>query len=891
MKTKHLLTGLVLPALFAACTSEEIVPQQEVAKVDLGNRPVAGNVVFNFGDAESRGTVADRAFNAIDFVKGEDGFGARIIDEYSPVTVPTGYTLDHASRNYGITNVYASSNYKYVNNGGAEWITDALMVEGNYMFYYPYNEANLARTPNQVVLPLAQTVKPNEEDGYRNPIKDLYEGVNPAIVGYTFLSATDQEAYVTPALHHVFAYPQITLTNNYKYLPTGAVNEDKNYVAKEITVTKIIIESTEFKTKGKINHEGLVTALRDFSLTKKTYSDGTTTLWEKVDLGTWNNNTKNGIYAAKTADIVDWASNTTDGTITVTFEGGLTLAPAESYSFNIVAPAADYSTNKMKFTVYLSNDKMFSGKFDLYNTNLSFAPSKRYPTQAYDFPTNGTPSIKAKPGSLATIEFKKGNAIVDAKDPAELIDNAEEFEAFLKTIKNNTTTIKEVATLEEANEANEFVLTRNATSKVASMKINAAVVELINKYLTNGSVEFLSKMQVSDEANTVVLSKANYTGGLEILAGNVTANAGIVTGSTVVKGGTLTVPSTSTVALGAITVKGGELVVKKDNFVGLGLHNVTVTKTLNTAGTAVIATGTLTIDGKTTTANFNGITMDAGEVVIAAESTANIGSSANTQITDGKITNNGTLLVWSAYEMAEGVEFDQNGVVDVTTKPGAEFINNGTINNYKNLVVTNKGTVNMKDVKANLIANGEGGNIDNTVLAYVKVNSNNRDDQTVWYVHSNDVTVTAADAIDYKTYAINALEINKEFTLDKAASKTNGLAWISTVKFTDGSKFYVKGAQKVGMTNFIIEGAVELYGWGMNNESSVQLVRAADVNLKKNSHLTVSGIKINTTTPQVLNFIGEAYSGTDKQAIVTNNGVIDLGGGTKDNIDVKGTAF
>ena len=56
MKAKILLTGLVAPLMFAACTSEEIVPQQEAGKVDLSNRPTLGKVTLNFG-AQTRATL------------------------------------------------------------------------------------------------------------------------------------------------------------------------------------------------------------------------------------------------------------------------------------------------------------------------------------------------------------------------------------------------------------------------------------------------------------------------------------------------------------------------------------------------------------------------------------------------------------------------------------------------------------------------------------------------------------------------------------------------------------------------------------------------------------------------------------------------------------------
>ena len=890
MKTKHLFYTLALSAAFAACSQEEIVSQQEVAKVDLGNRPTVGNVTLNFGEAESRGTVADRAFNAIDFVKGEDGFGARIIDVYKGFTPTAGYTLDHASRKYEVVNEYASSNYKYVNNGGTSWTTDALMVEGNYMFYYPYNQANLARTPNKVVLPLAQTVKPNEADGYRNPIKDLYEGTNPAIVGYTFLSATDQDANVSPALHHIFAYPQITLENNYKYLPEGAEDKEANYVGKTLTITKILLKSKMFHAEGEIKHEGLVKSLRDFSVAAVANTN-----MGAIAAGTWNANTKEGIYSATTEydttdgdGIVDWGTDERgEGTIEVTFEGGLALAPEASYSFNIVAPAGVYADeSKIEMTVYLSNDKMLDcdgTKGEEYIINgLTFAPSKRYPTEAYNFPTNGTPSVKDEPATLATVEFTKNAWITNAKDPAELIDDIAEFEAFLKTIPNNTTGIEEINELSSTMTATQFVLARNAEG-VADMKINAAVVELVKKYLNSGSVTFCSDMQVEDSENAVSLNKMTFNGKLNILAGEVTAT-GITADDITVTAGTLTIPANSTSELKNVVVEGGEVVVKKDGLVDNNKLSVKVTKKMNDAGTAVVSTGKLTIDTEATNTNFNYITMDAGEVEIAEESKAWY-TSGSTNLTGGTITVNGELYVYDDSEIASGVTVDLYG--DVTFGSSAELTNKGTINNYSDLVVTNVegGTVNMKVKTAELTAHGEGGEIYNTIEAYVKVENaaNDRDAQTVWYEIDEDIDFTTANSINFKKFAINALVIKgKTFVLDGTTEEYDkmdspathtGLGWINIVKLEDGSKIYADDAkQAVGMTKFIVEGDVEVDGFG--DTSAIKFMKNTTIEMAKQAELTITkGMTLNTDTGIAITFTCEATAAAD-YAKVVNNGAV-----------------
>lgn len=903
MKTKHLLTGLVLPAVLAACTSEDIVSQQEVANVELGNRPVVGNVVLNFGEAESRGTIADREFNSIDFVEGEDGFGARIIDVYNKnwgnkdhQAVPQGATLDHAWRNYEIKNDFASSNYKYVNNGGTSWSTCALMVEGNYLFYYPYNEANLARTPNKVVLPMTQVVVPGEENGYRNPIKDLYEGETPAIVGYAFLSATEQDPVVSPTLNHVFAYPQFTIKNE----QTKRLSWNKTEGV-DMIIEKIVVESTNFTKNYEINHTGIDNSLRDFALTQQ--KKGSQVWANAVAAGTWTDY-KKFLKNAKTTDILTKKEDAlVDGKIEVVFDGGLYLAYGEEYSFNLVMPAAAYDDEEnLKFTIYLADNKQIDGAqcVDKNNYNyLTYAPGKRYPAEEYNFPTNGTPSVKNSAGTLGTITLKN-ETIVDKTTPAQIIDNAEEFEAFLASIVDNTTPLKEVKELSTRMGENEFVLARNASTDIASMKIDAAVVELINTYLNGGSVEFYSKMQVEDAEEAVVLNKMTFNAGFDVLAGEVSAlNA--TADNVTVSGGVLTIPADATGALKNIKVEGGEVVVNKDGFVDNNVANVYVTKKVVNGTT--VSTGKLTIDTEAANTNLNNVKMDAGEVVIAEESTAWY-TSATTNITAGKITVDGVLYVYDNATIAAGVTVDLNGEV---TGAGA-LTNKGTINNYSDLTVINEGTVNMKTRTATLIASSTAdvvGNIDNTILAYVEVTGGNRDAQNVWYVFEEDVDFTTATAIKYYKYAINALTIKgKTFTIDGTAEEyaaikaaynattgevldESGLGWINTVKLTDGAKVWADGAQTVGMTKFIVEGTVEMSGFGLN--SSIEFVNTAEVKMALNSKLTVkSGLTLKAATAsEKINFVGTEVTPNNTMAKLVNNGVIT--GATKDsNIDYSG---
>lgn len=857
MKTKHLLAGLVMPALFAACTAEEIVSQQDVVKVDLGDRPVVGNVELDFGGMESRGTIGDRAFNDIAFVKGEDGFGARIIDAYAPVA---GYATygDHPYRNYQVTDAYASSNYKYVNNGGSAWVTDALMVEGNYLFYYPYNEANLARTPNVVKLPVKQTVSKNIPN---QPIKDLYEGENPAIVGYAFLKAEGQEATVAPELNHIFAYPQFTLVNNYT-----VAGEDGKAVPQELTITKIQVSYAsenvnanikKFYKDGKINHTGFVNAFRNFSLDE--VKDGSTKIYDKVDKGTWAAGKSSLLKNAKTADIVEWneASSNIAEYIEVTFDGGLTLKPGDDFAFNLVLPAATYAWEDLKFTVYLANDKMLTWvetvDQNIYKV-LTYAPSLRFPNEEYNNLDSDNASTKPSAGTLGTITIENNedfeNKIIDAVEPASIIDNATEFEAFLNTLADNSATVVEVEKITDVKKAHQFALSRDANG-VANMKIDANIVALIKKYLSKGGVEFNhSIMEIVGGEDAVVLNQIEFND-VCIKSGNVTiqnlkANDAEVCGDAVV-----TIPANATVDMNTLTVKAGEVIVEKEELFidrATGL-SVVVTNTKNNSGQE-IAAGKLTIkaDGN----NFKGLTMNAGKVIVAEDVTAHVGQSANDYVTTGTIVVDGELEVWSGYKVAEDVEVELNGTVDLNSHTGAKIINEGLIKNNSSLVAENQfgGKIEMGDVTSYLKVSGNEGIVDNTKLAEVDVEGG-----AVQTVYAEMANYAAAQNSNFEeSSSINKVIITGLWTVDGSYLAT-GWSKVETVEFNGGG-LYVNAGQTfdLGSRNIIIAADTE---WRGRSTGTIKSDEAKEfytykylASKNRNAKLTISTVafKQNVTT-------------------------------------------
>lgn len=148
MKTKQLAV-MAMPLLLAACSQEEFL--SENSNPALNGRKVVENVTFNFNVPTTR-----MHFEGGYQWDNGDKFGACLMDEF--VNAESDNWFD-----YFILRDYIQSNYPFTRQDNNVWAnSEAVMQEGNYFFYYPYND-NLGgkRTPIRINVPTTQVV----EDG------------------------------------------------------------------------------------------------------------------------------------------------------------------------------------------------------------------------------------------------------------------------------------------------------------------------------------------------------------------------------------------------------------------------------------------------------------------------------------------------------------------------------------------------------------------------------------------------------------------------------------------------------------------------------------------------------------------------------------------------------
>lgn len=475
-KTKFLAI-LALPAMFVACTQEEVVTES-ANNVDLSSRKVIENVTLNFNTGiESRATLGDAAWNKYQLDPATDGVGAALVDQ--PISQDGSYMAQlTASNACGVENnyevvEYISTNYKYYVSG-EQWKTDALMVEGNYVFYAPYNAKHLTRTAISAAVPSIQNVKSGADD--RNALKEFYESGNPVFAGYKFLPAVGQSAIIDVKMQHLFAYPLFTLVNKVDFRTPEQIAEEEDPVYKDIKIVKVEVKGGQ-PLAYKFNHDKIKDELHGNHVTLE-------------DNEAWDA-TKHEDNV--TTDLLD--ENGDGAKITVNMGAGITIPAEGKISFHLVLPAAAYEEG-IEIVAYDEEGNTYTIDSKQVRTGLTLNPGYRYPAQEYDTDENNSTEsvLKESKGSLLTYVLTEQNG-----RPSNIADN-DDFIRYLKSLTVRYNTLKELERKGEGQELaeDEFVLNEDA-----EIIVNNELIDALIKYNYNrsegGSVKFLSNVTIAQD--------------------------------------------------------------------------------------------------------------------------------------------------------------------------------------------------------------------------------------------------------------------------------------------------------------------------------------------------------------------------------------------------------
>ena len=219
MKTKHILTALALPVMFAACTADDFegvnaLQQAERAKLSKDF------VLTTVNGVESR-YAFDGTKNEFAFEEG-DLIGANIIDQFAPgVEDPADWPI--------IYSINPALPFK--NIGKNQWKSDSELGIGNYLFTYPYSTKDNNRGAAKYELPRVM------QYDSKNPWAAIED--NNKAVGAVVLKEGQTDA-------------KVELKNLYTY-PAVRINFDNGDDVKK--VTKVILYSaTGFAYKGGIDN-------------------------------------------------------------------------------------------------------------------------------------------------------------------------------------------------------------------------------------------------------------------------------------------------------------------------------------------------------------------------------------------------------------------------------------------------------------------------------------------------------------------------------------------------------------------------------------------------------------------------------------------------------------
>lgn len=266
MRTRHILTALALPALFAACTADEF----ESANFEQGlqeRAKLSKDFVLKTGNSvDTRYAVEGDAGISFTYEQGKDSIGAAIIDQYDPNEADK-------PENWDVIPSLAG-NFPFVYQGGDEWKSDYELGVGHYMFVYPYNKSDNNRAAVKYELPVIQKMY-ETEDGPQVLNAAIEQG-NKA-VAVTLLK--EGETLADVSMKNLFTYPKIT------------INFDNG--EKVTTVSQVVLKAKgtqKFIVKGGFDHErvaalfGWNSDYTDFSGDDDFWNSATKSVdWDKVD--------------------------------------------------------------------------------------------------------------------------------------------------------------------------------------------------------------------------------------------------------------------------------------------------------------------------------------------------------------------------------------------------------------------------------------------------------------------------------------------------------------------------------------------------------------------------------------------------------------------------------
>lgn len=866
MRTKYFLTALALPAVFAACTSDEFDALN--SKEEMKNRIELQNVSFGMSEASTRLAQGD-TFNELLF-QNNDGMGASLID------VPNGTWGDSNEPDhvkwYNLNTDKVQTNYRY-NYADGSWTSQANLVEGNYMFYMPYGKTQ-SRGAMLTNLPTTQALAKGangEYSTFSDVIAQSVESGAPLVAGYKFLKEGDSNTKLELTLQHLYAYPKITLANT-----TGADVEISQLILSSATPFTV---SAPFKYAENAGNTAYAEATGSKDSFVDCFFDAATATAGTGTNGNWSKNEIDDTEARATSELLDETGEGVEKSDQISIQlpdNKLTIKNGEKFSFYVVIPAGDYTTpNTLEVSLYTTDGK--SGKVALNDATMN--PGKRFPVEEYT--ANGV-TVATKGdllmGAITTLNDEGGVAV---SDNAALIAA---INAFTPAAGKNVLDIRIVGDGVSINNLVGSVL-KNKTTTVSDTKINFlsdAVIE------NAGAMEATSNITVTFKGNVTMKGASTidadkgvvFTTGKTVTiaeGANVTLK-GVMSGVVVKNNGTLNVPAALTVA----------------SVANAGTLNLSQILTANATPTAVENTGT--IAATTANASIVGVVVNKGSFSVAKGATYAQGNGVFTNAKNATLTNLGTITSTASTIVNNGTIVNgaaNNATASLTASQDGSK-NNGLVTNFAILDLhKNEGTIDMKSFMAKVSITADGTNVGNIYNDEGGKVNGMEHNQNVWKTLSGNQVWPATTPDNYNAVVYDGAKVT--VTADKS---TGASSVLTAVKFNGGS-LTVTGAENLF---FALPVAIDIAGVvtfeGVKDGTHIAAIecKASTMTIEKEAVLFLKYEETLTVTGDATTGLTIQNSGTVQTDITVANvasastGVWASGGTTADQDHWVGTA-
>ena len=502
MRTKHLLTAMVLPALFAACTNDDFQSAAPEAPVNAEGRNLVENVTLNLGAPETR-----LAYDGNYTWEADDQIGACLMD-----VITSNYNTPGAIwRNRFDLTDYIQTNYKFTYDGESAWTTEAKLLEGNYFFSYPYN-ANRGKRDAYTFSAATQTL----ESTSKEDLEKAYVG-NNSFVGYgKVVQGVSEGEAIDVELLNVFGSTGITIEN------TGT----QTYVIERVVLrgnkvyNAATVDPTDCTPSIQYDPSKVLAPAASNEFNVAQYTKDTDDLYNVTlnPTGEYVSNWSDYDRYDALRDVLDY-KQAGNKDVELTIKGGNEIARNQSISVIVMlGPSEITTTNDAVLDIY--TDKGIISGIDLSLWYTANDPS-----------STGTTNVLT---DMALTEVGTGNKVKVTFDDTSLdvpatmdIDNDADLKSLIHWNANQANAIDITANLLN----NSVTLTKDMYAEYASSHINSFKING-----NNGAYRITIAKDVADGA----LNKINYetvsevrVNGTQSLASNIKSKVRIQSGATV----------------------------------------------------------------------------------------------------------------------------------------------------------------------------------------------------------------------------------------------------------------------------------------------------------------------------------------------------------------------